>query len=202
MELEHITYQGPEVDASEAFISRLPSNLVGLLKQINGFVQFHGGLHIRGLCVTPDWHSLVEAMDGSKSIHSLYSCLTPSDVPFGQDCVADQFILRNGQVYKLYCETGELESLDVTLAGFFDAVATDPVEFLGLHPLMQFQSTGGVLQLGEVLHVYPPFCTKESANGVSLKAVPVNEALEFLASFSAQINSVPNGGGIQVKFTQ
>lgn len=202
MELEHITFQGPEIDLPESFISRLPSNLVGLLKQINGYVQFHGGLHVRGLCTAPSWHSLAEAIDGSKPIHSFYPAVLASDVPFAQDCVADQFILRNGQVFKLYCETGELENLDVTFAGFFDAVAADPIEFLGLHPLMQFQSTGGALQLGEVLHVYPPFCTKESANGVSLRAVPANEALEFLADFSAQINAVPNGAGIQVKVTQ
>jgi hypothetical protein len=201
MELEHLAYQGSAIDEDPSFVARLPSDLIALLKQINGYVQFKGGLHVRGLCASPCWHSLKEAMEGKKAIYNFYPNLLSNDVPFAHDCMADQFFLRDGFVYKLYCETGEIENLEVTLAGFFNEVAKDPIEFLGLHPLLQYQNTGGTLQLGEVLHAFPPFCIKASSNGVSLKAIPVNEALEFLADFSAQINAVPEGASIQVDVT-
>jgi len=35
--------------------------------------------------------------------------------------------------------------------------------------------------------VYPPFCTRESADGVSLAAVPATECLDLLADFARQM---------------
>ena len=46
MELESVTFIGPTLDDLD-MLDRLPSNLSGLLRQINGFIQFHGGLHVR-----------------------------------------------------------------------------------------------------------------------------------------------------------
>jgi hypothetical protein len=67
-------------------------------------------------------------------------------------------------------------------------VESDPIEYLSLQPLFQFQNEGGSLQPGQLLSVYPPFCTKESANGVSLKAIPTLERITFLADFAGQIS--------------
>ena len=199
MDLSHVTYQGPEFDASSPVVELLPANLVDLLKQINGFVQFGGGLHVRGVCVQPNWHSLAEVMLSSEALHRGYRAVLPTDVPFAQDCVADQFLLREGFVYRLASETGELERLNLKLSEFFTAVEADPVKFLAMEPLLRFQKDGGTLQPGEVLHAYPPFCTKEAANGVSLKAVGTAEALRFLADFSRQISGLAGGDKFHVR---
>lgn len=201
MELDHISYTGPTFEEGASVVATLPQSLVSLLRQINGFVLFSGGLHVRGVCSAPEWHSLDSVMCGQMALHHLYPVLIPSDVPFAQDCVADQFILRNDIVHKLEAETGELYSLEVGLAGFFSAVQENPVEFLAMQPLLQFQSDGGSLQVGQVLHVYPPFCTNEAREGVSLKPVPVHEAIVFLADFAQQITKLPNGAKFQVKVT-
>jgi hypothetical protein len=172
---------------------------MGLLKEVNGFVQFNGALHVRGLCDEPKWHSLSQITLGSEALYRTYPALLPTDVPFAQDCVADQFILRDGHVYKLQSETGDLDPLRLTLAEFFAAVEANPVEFLGMEPLLQFQRDGGTLQAGQVLNVYPPFCTKEAAKGVSLKAVSVPEALRFLADFSRHISGLAEGQSFRVR---
>ena len=112
MDLSNITYQGPEYQADQEIESLLPDNLLSLLKQINGFIQFGGGLHVRGLCNEPEWHSLRAALFGENAIHKLYPLVEKSDVPFAQDCVADQYLLRDRTVHKLFAETGELESLE------------------------------------------------------------------------------------------
>ena len=44
-----------------------------------------------------------------------------ADVPFGEDCMGDQFLLRDGVTHKLAAETGEVESLGVGLREFFKA---------------------------------------------------------------------------------
>jgi hypothetical protein len=52
---------------------------------------------------------------------------------------------------------------------------------------MQFHADDGRLQPGQLLNVYPPFCAKESANGVSLRAVPTDEQHAFLADLASQL---------------
>jgi hypothetical protein len=71
-----------------------------------------------------------------------------------------------------------------------------------MESLLQLQNEGGELKPGELIHVYPPFCTKEAANGVSLKAVPSSEALLYLADFSKQISGLGEGEQFEVKLVE
>jgi len=196
MELQEVTYSGPPID-DERLLARLPANLADLLRQMNGFIQFHGGLHLRGACLQPAWHSLRDAWAGGSAFHRLYPNVRRRDVPFAEDCMGDQFLLRSGRVYKLAAETGGVEPLNVGLGGFFEAVAKDPVEFLALHPLLKFQQDGGRLEPGQLLSVFPPFCTKQSADGVSLTAMAADERRRFLADLASQLRHLPQGSEIE-----
>lgn len=193
MELDHVTFKGPPFEEREVVVAALPDNLVGLLRQINGFILFGGGLHVRGVCAVPAWHSLSSVIFGPNALHSSYPALCGSDVPFAQDCVADQYVLRDRAVHKLEAETGKLQALNLALPEFFAAMQANPVEFLGMQPLVRHQQESGPLEPGQVLHAYPPFSSKEAASGVSLKAVPVAEALAYLADLSRRISSMADG---------
>ena len=116
MELDHVTFVGPPIDDHE-ILAKIPANLAGLLQQLNGFIQFHGGLHVRGACRQPSWHSLRDAWVGVHAFHSLYPTVHPEDVPFTEDCLGDQFLLRDERVHRLAAETGELQALNLSLAG-------------------------------------------------------------------------------------
>ncbi|WP_431273464.1 hypothetical protein ACQ858_14865 [Variovorax ureilyticus] len=201
MELDHISYVGPDLDPADPVLSGLPRVLARLLEQVNGFVQFDGGLHVRGVCESPTWHSLSAVMFGPKALHLRYPGLSATDIPFAQDCLTDQFLLRDGVVWKLWAETGELESLNLGPLEFLAQAGTDPVGFLQMQPLLQFLRGGDRLAPGQVLHVYPPFSTRESKNGVSIKAVPCEEALDFLADFARQVAQIPDGSPFQVRVT-
>src|SRR5436190_11238258 len=126
MRLRHVTWTGPPADDKE-LLDQLPPDLAGLLKQLDGFVQFSGGLHVRGACRTPAWHSLRDAWRGEHAYHRLYPDVRPDDVPFAQDCLGDQFLLRDGRVWRLAAETGGTRSLGISLAGFLEAAQADPV---------------------------------------------------------------------------
>jgi hypothetical protein len=197
VELKHRTFTGPPLD-DEDLLVRLPADLAGLLRQVNGFIQFHGGLHVRGACRQPAWHSLRNAWDGEAAFHRMYPEVGPEDIPFAEDCLGDQFLLRNGQVWRLAAESGGVESVGVGLAGFFEAVEADTVEFLSLNPLLAFQQDGSRLEPGQLLGAFPPFCTKEAADGVSLAAVPADERRRFLAALAAHLRDVPEGGKIHL----
>jgi hypothetical protein len=193
MQWPNVTYQGPALDNAAPILQRLPVELVALLRDENGFVALGGGLHLRGVCEQPLWHSLAAVLDGPRALHKLYPSVAESDVPFAQDCLADQFLLRESAVVRLSAETGDLTPLAADLAEFLSAAQSDPVEFLGLHPLMQFGREGGRLQPGQVLNAYPPFCTAQAGDGVSLRAVPVDEALAYLPELAKHMSGLADG---------
>lgn len=198
MELKDVTYEGPPIDDRET-LALLPADLRNLLEQINGFVQFGGGLHVRGACLEPAWHSLAEATSGELALHSHYPTVLPTDVPFAQDAVGDQYLLRDGIVHWLYAETGDIESMRVGLIEFLETAQANPDGYLGLQLLRQFLAEGGTLQPGELLHVYPPLCTVEAKSGVSVTAVPAGERLKFLGQFAARVRGVSEGGQIEMR---
>jgi hypothetical protein len=203
MKLDHLTFSGPAIlEGDREMLAKLPKELAALLQQVNGFIQFHGGLHVRGACLAPAWHSLRDAWIGKNAFHQLYPDVTPEDIPFAEDCLGDQFLLREGDVWHLFAETGELESLESTFKAFFQNVEDDPGEHLGLHPLLQFQREGGHLLPGQLLAAYPPFCLEESEDGVSLRAISSDERRQFLADFAKQMRELPEGGKIDIKWTK
>ncbi|WP_425073722.1 hypothetical protein [Sagittula sp. S175] len=186
MELDHIAWTGPAIDDPD-LLDQLPAQLVGLLQQVNGFIQYGGGLHVRGACVAPAWHALRPPLEGPRALHRRYPSVAPDWIPFAQDCVGDQFLLADGAVLHLQAETGDIEALDPTLTAFFKRVAADPVDALAMQPLQKLWAEGGHLAPGQLLSVYPPFCTAESAGGVSVRPVSSLERQDWLADFARTI---------------
>ncbi len=195
MPWEGIIYVGPPTDDRE-LLESLPAPVRGLLEDTNGLVAFDGGLHIRGACRAPAWHSLRHVWLGDAAFHARYPDVRPDDIPFAQDAVGDQWLLRDDDVIRLAAETGQVEQLGQTFEEFLAAVDQAPVDTLGLHPLMRFQRDGGALAPGQLLNVYPPFCVAESRDGASLRAIPALQRIDFLAWLATQIP----GDGEQVRF--
>ncbi len=156
-------------------LTQVPESLQSLLTSLNGFVQFGGGLHVRGACWEPEWHSLRRAWRGPGAIHKLFPSVSPDWIPFAEDCVGDQFLLRNSEVLRLSAETADIEEMGLSLENFLKEANADPVEFLSMHPLLQLTEETEDLPEGYLIHAYPPFCTEEAAQGVSLKAIPAWE---------------------------
>ena len=185
-----------EVDDPD-ILERLPESLRRRIGDGEGFISHRGGLHVRGACREPAWHSLREACD---TFHRHYPELRQDDIPFAEDAVGDQWILRGDQVLRLAAETGDVEPLGLDVDGFFTAVEADPVETLGLHPLLQLEQEGGRLEPGELISVYPPFCMKESGEGVSLRPVSADDCHAFLWDLAEQLRDVPDGGKVRFRF--
>jgi len=190
-------YQGPPIDDHE-ILAWVPAELRRLLERVNGYVAYDGGLHLRGACTAPEWHSLRAAWTGPDALHRLFPAVRPDDVPFAEDALGDQYLARNGVVHRLSAETGEVESLEMDLPAFDEAVRADPVEALSLHPLEEFRARGGVLEPGELLSVYPPFVAAESAEGVTYRAVPAGERIRWLAELARSIADLPEGGRLEI----
>jgi hypothetical protein len=190
MDLIEVTFLGPPVDDHELF-PLLPAELRTLLEQVNGFIQFNGALHVRGACRDPEWHSLRRAWMTGKAFHRHYREVSETDVPFAQDFLGNQFLLRSGQVVKLHGATGAIEDLGVSLNDFFEAVQADPHELLGLYILQEFREGGGGLEPGELLNTDPPLESVTEGEGVMMTPVSADEQLHFLREHHRQIKVLP-----------
>ncbi|WP_425399727.1 hypothetical protein [Aeoliella sp.] len=187
--LQDATWSGPELD-DDAILAACPDELQHYLKQCNGFILFRGGLHVRGACTAPDWHSLREVWKDDHALSELYAEVAPTDVPFAQDCMGDQFLLRKSHVVRLKAEDGGLEELNLSLDGFFAAYLADPEGFLSF-------SIERPLEPGMVFFAYPPFVVK-SEKPPSLGTVPVFDALHAHAALADQLRDLPDGAEIRI----
>jgi hypothetical protein len=201
LDISTATFIGPQPDDLEV-LQWLPLDYRELLLTINGCILFGGGLHLRGACFSPDWHSLRQVWIGPDALSRLYPTVQTSDIPFAQDVCGDQFLIRDGSVIQLDGETGDIEELSLSWQEFLAAATKDPVQFLSLEPLIRFTNDGGVIAPGQLLSVLPPFFTVEAANGVSLAAISAMERIRFLAYLAAQIRGFPEGTLVRIKVTK
>ena len=193
MNIPGITWRGGSIDDVE-LLRELPSGLVRLLGDTNGFILHEGALHVRGASLTPEWHSLRTAWRGPSAFHILYESVQATDIPFAQDQVGDQFLFRDSRVLRLSGETGEVEALADSLEDFFSRLSEDIEGFLSV-------GLGHTMQPGQLLLAYPPFVFRESGAGTSLKPVRSGDVILFHADLARQIRDVPDGGQVKFKLT-
>jgi hypothetical protein len=200
VEFQNVTYQGPPIDDPD-ILADVPIEYRELLENVNGLIAFAGGLHIRGGCSAPDWHSLRHAWRGPEALHTKFRAVRPADLPFGQDAFGDQFFLRDAQVCRLTAESGEVEPLGADLLTFLEEACRDPIEYLSLMALERFRAEGGELRPGQLLNVYPPFVV-QSEGLPSLRAIAAADRLGFLAHLAAQIADLPDGAQVELKIVE
>lgn len=193
-QIDGITWKGESIDDVE-ILRDLPQDLFRILSQVNGFILHEGVLHVRGASSNPEWHSLRVAWQGPKSFAALYPDVRKTDIPFAQDIVGDQFLLRDGAVVRLAAETGEIEPLCDSLQKFLEGVRNDIESFLNA-------GLSHKVQPGQLLYAYPPFCCDNGGKGASLGPVPASELIPLHADFARQIRNVPDGGQIQFKVVE
>jgi hypothetical protein len=190
MQLTNITYTGPTISDRED-LDRLDDEHRAFLERANGVVAFGGGLHVRGVCAEPAWHSLQEAWDGERAYHRYYPEVTDGDVPFAQDAFGDQYLLRSGYVIRMSAEDAAIDELGLRFAEFIDAAAENPREFLSLELLDAFLTEGGVLEPGQLLKITPPACSDEALEGVRVVPVSVREHFAYAANLAHLIRQLP-----------
>jgi len=196
IDLRNVTYQGPPLD-DEEILGLLPLSYSSLLRQVNGFILLGGVLHVRGACHAPSWHSIRNTFWGDLALHKLYAVIAESDIPFGQDCVGDQFVLRKEIVHRLAAETGTIEDLKMTLDNFMMAAWENPDELLTPEPLYKLKRQGTILQPGQLIHAFPPFCIKTQSSKISLRPISSDDLISSHASLAQQLANVPEGQKIR-----
>ena len=198
LELPHLTYPGAALD-DPGLLDRVPAELAALLRTRNGCVAYGGGLHVRGACHAPAWHSLRHAWEGDDALHRLFDEVQPADVPFAEDAFGDQFLLRDDRVMRLSGELGEVSEAAESLPRFFDALLADAALVLDYEPLLRFLAPGDRLAPGELLAAYPPFVLSGEGSARDLRPVDALERRRFLADLARQLHGLPEGAEVRLK---
>jgi hypothetical protein len=209
-EITNVTWEGPPCDDA-GLLASVPAVLRALLEQdTSGFIQFHGGLHYRGACRQPRWHSLRAAWLGPKAIHKAYPSMSKDDIPFAQDYLGNQYILRDELVMRVMGETGEVGPPIPGLAVIDKDVTIDPPGLrlevfipsiqgfdgaLDLDLLDRYLKAGQTLEPGDLMHVYPPMCSREAASGIGLRAstMKAQARLDFLTTVAGAFRDAAPG---------
>ena len=84
IDLSTVSFVGPEADDLEV-LAAIPEDYRSFLQSMNGCILFGGGLHIRGVCKFPAWHSLRQLWIRPDALSTLYTSVEVGDVPFAQD---------------------------------------------------------------------------------------------------------------------
>ena len=165
-------------------LRHLPADLRAWVLSSNGFVAYDGGFHLRGASHAPSWHSLAHAWTGPACLHETYPAVLAEDIPFAEDCVGDQFLLRDGAVLRLDISAGTVEDVSRSLAAFQATLDETPESILRLDLVREHERRVAPLEPHQVLAVYrfggeqdgPP-------GGLSLTAADRLEVLQFNADF-------------------
>jgi hypothetical protein len=196
--MKGLTYIGTAID-DKATYSKLPKELQHILNETNGYIAFGGGFHLRGVCSSPDWHSINAIWKGEYALSKLFTNVLSTDIPFAEDCLGDQFIIREGNIMKLLAETGEIEDMETNIADFFANIESNPVEFLLLQPLMEYYADGGKLEPGQLLFVYPPFCTTEASDKIYQDQIDSMQLLMAHARLSQELSKLSPGESFNIR---
>jgi hypothetical protein len=197
LHLPHLIYEGAPLDDRE-ILSRLPTALADALRERNGCVAYLGGLHVRGACTEPAWHSIRAAWEGEDALHRLFEEVQQSDVTFAEDAFGDQFLLRDGQVMLLDAELGEVRPLKPSLEEFFLSLLEHPAELLGYEPLLEMRRQGQKLEPGQLLSARPPFVLAGTEQNIALEPTPALERRRYLAWLAGQLHGLPNGTQVEL----
>lgn len=179
----HIEHPISDQDTFDA----LPNELKPFFEKINGLSAYNGGFQIRGCVAGTSWDSLSHYWKGEAAFHKTYPVLTEQDVPFGQDFLGDQYVYRDGTVWHLQCETGELDDLELDFDEFLEEVSVDPIEFLALYPLIEYMESGKNLKVGELLQANQPFSV-ETNKPFTFKATTTEKQLQWLKDYFLKNN--------------
>ncbi|MEM1221806.1 MAG: hypothetical protein AAGH40_03520 [Verrucomicrobiota bacterium] len=194
MKLSNITWEaGSSTDIP--MLNNLPKELHDLVADSGGFIVHHGAIHFRGCTEAPKWNSIREVYWGDGSLKMKYPQIDVDDIPFAHDQVGDFYLWRNEEIFHLDSETGDVSRFEHSFDLFIKGIEENIEEYLQI-------SLDRRLEPGRALHVYPPFCTAEASDGVSMRDVSVEELIEFHADFAKQIRDIPEGGKIPVELTE
>ncbi len=200
MNLPDIIYENFEITDRET-LGLMAKELKEFYLEQNGIVAFQGGMQFRGCLTSPTYLSIREIWKGKSKLFGTYHKVEEQDIPIAQDAFGDQYLDRDGRIYKLSGETGELENLELSFDEFVREIEQNGIQFLGIEPIYDLEDAGINLKPDQMMNVYPPFMMKSEGQR-SFRPVPTNEQIAFLKSLYLQTKDLDEDQQIRIRIRE
>ena len=200
MNLPDIIYENSEITDRETF-ALMPMELKEFYLDHNGIVAFQGGIQFRGCLTSPIYLSIREIWKGDSNLFETYHEVEEQDIPIAQDAFGDHYLYRDGRIYKLSGETGELDYLHLLFKEFIAEIERNGIEFLIIEPIYDLASTGINLKPDQMMNVYPPFMMK-SKRQRNFRPVSTSEQIAFLKSLYLQTKDLDEDQQIRIRIRE
>jgi SMI1/KNR4 family protein SUKH-1 len=171
-----------------------------LLECMNGGYFFERSLHVFGACADPPWHSL-GAWNSPALWRDAYGEAAEGLVCFAEDAFGDQYAYsgRGGEVVCFEAELGRVVSVAPHFVAWLEGLLEQPEAVLPLDVMRREVETRQPLEPGWQLFAYPPLCTVESRQGVTVGQVDAVEAMRFRGSLALQLRNLPPGARVAIE---
>ncbi len=167
----------------------IPKELARYYAESKPLFLYYGFLQIRSRNPVPSWNNLERYWYGEMAFHPHYNSITGSDIIFAQDGFGDQYFLRAGIVWRLICESDDVECSNKNLDSWLEWISNDPEKNLNI-------DLSRSVTPGKLLFAFPPLCTNEGATA-KLQECPADEVIRVHIGFAAQIRNLEDGERIK-----
>jgi hypothetical protein len=171
-----------------------------LLERMNGGYFFERSLHVFGACADPPWHSL-SAWNAPGLWRDAYGEAAQGLVCFAEDAFGDQYAYSGmgGEVVCFEAELGRVVSVAPHFVAWLEELLARPESVLPLDVMRREVETRQPLEPGGQMFAYPPLCTVESQEGVTVGQVDAVEAMRFRGSLALQLRNLPPGARVAIE---
>jgi len=176
----------------------LGEQLIGLLKNRNGFYAFESALHVLPAGCKDSCMS-IEKWNDDNSWRKEYGDLLQGHLFFAEDIFGVQFALCNLGVRKFDPETGEFVDFASNLKEWAAKILGDYNYETGYHFAHDWQLQNGPLPTGKRLLPKIPFVLGGKYEVEFLYAIDALEGMIFRADIWRQIRDLPDGSQVKLK---
>ena len=171
-----------------------------LLELANGAFLHGHALHLFGACAGPPWHSL-SAWNAPDGWRRGYGSDTDGLTFFAEDAFGDQFAYsgRGGEVVSFEAELGRIIPAAPTFVDWLEEMIERPRAVLPVDVMEAQEIEHKHHRPGTQLFAYPPLCTAESREDVTIGHVDAIEAMRFRGQLALQLRAMPPGSRVKIE---
>lgn len=193
--------ESPVVETAELMAHSLGEELLGMLRQKNGFYAFESALHI--FPEGPFRHEMTVSRWNSSDLWRYeYGDLAHQMLFFAEDAFGNQFCFHKGLVCSFEAETGQVEFLGRTLEDWAMTILAKYEGLTGYTLLHKWQLRSGALPSGMRLMPKVPFVLGGDYQIDNLYALAAVRAMKTRGNLARQLKDLPDGAQVQFRVVE
>ena len=176
---------------------KLGQSLLNLLTLRNGFCAFESALYV--FPHSSNRHISLYEWNQSNLWRNEYGQLGRDFLFFAQDAFANQYCLRDKQIWLFEVETGESNTITDSLEGWAKHILDNYKVLTGYPLLHEWQLLNGAINVGKRLLPKIPFVLGGKYTVDNLVDCNSVSVMKTMGNLAIQINDLPDGSKIEFK---